>query len=409
MLRSGSICISFLYNYLLSESRIEKEGKGGDELIKKCGKLECLAETFASYGGVLAKLSQILCLANENDDVFSDCKPYCQKETIEYIKKEFENNKDFFKDVKSFDFNVFKSGSVGQVHKCVYKNDEQIIIKVQYVGLLKQFKSDIFILDKVATYLFHFSDLSNAMTDIKTKLYEELDYINEFKNQQTIYNLWNTHENIRIARLIPELCTHNLLAMEYIDAEGLTSFIETSTQEEKNNIGKYIIEFIFTNFYKYGIFYSDIHYGNFLIKDKNILYITDFGCLNFIEHDLLNNFIKIHKALIEEDENTFYDIVKDIGILKDDVSIESKEYMYRYFKLQYEPLISQEFEFTTEWFDIAKYKEAELMKEWILPSNCVYLNKIPYGMYHLLTKLNLRGEFLDFFKDLLDIKHDLKN
>ena len=71
MLRSGSICMSFLYNYLTSESETENGG-----LEKNCQKLKCLSKTFESYGGVLSKLSQILSLNNEKSEVFSDCKPF---------------------------------------------------------------------------------------------------------------------------------------------------------------------------------------------------------------------------------------------------------------------------------------------------------------------------------------------
>ena len=31
------------------------------------------------------------------------------------------------------------------------------------------------------------------------------------------------------------------------------------------------------------------------------------------------------------------------------------------------------------------------------------MNKLPYGMYHILTKMNLKGNFLTFFKELLNI------
>jgi len=400
MLRSGSICVSLLYNYLLSDSG----EKGNNGLVNRHTKLERIADTFASYGGVLAKLSQILSFYNEKSEVFSDCKPYCQKETIEYLKNEYDTNKEFFKDIDDIDFNVFKSGSIGQVHLCKYKNNEDIIMKVQYVGLYEQFQSDIFILDNVAKYLFYFSDLSSAMTDIKTKLYEELDYTLEFNNQQKMFDLWNNHKYINIAKLIPELCTKNILTMEYISGSGIISFIENSTQEERNNIGMLIIEFIFTNFYKYGLFYPDIHYGNFLVKDNTQLYITDFGCLNKIEDHLLNNLINLHIAIKKEDEDEFYNIVKKIGILKDDISEESKIYMYKYFKIQYTPwLQDDEFEFTEEWNLFAVRKETELMKEWILPPNCVYLNKIPYGMYHLLTKLKVKGDFSKLFNKLIGI------
>ena len=402
MLRSGSICASFLYNYLLSESNINNKNSG-DKLIENGHKLKCLSDTFASYGGVLGKLSQILCFENEKSDAFSDCKPYCQAETVEYIKDMYidDKNREFFKDISYFDFNVFKAGSVGQVHRCIYKNGEDIIIKVQYVGLFDQFQSDIYILDKLTSYLFYFADVTSAMTDIKTKLYEELDYKLEFNNQQKIYDLWFDHKNIKIPQLIPALCTDKLLGMYYIDSEGLPMFIENSTQEQRNLIGKYIVEFVFVNFYKYGIFYSDIHYGNFLIKDKDTLYVTDFGCLNYIDDSLLIKLKKLHICMINENKVSFYDIVADIGIIKDDISYESKEYIYEYFKLQYSPWMQEEFEFTEEWLTKSVYKNPTLMKEWILPSNCVYLNKIPYGCYHILTKLGLKGNFLSFFKELL--------
>ena len=401
MLRSSSICISFLYKYLTSDSESVSNQNGGDDLIKRSQKMNCLVDVFQSYGGVLAKLSQMLSFENEKSDVFSDCKPYAQKETIEYIKNEYENNTEFFKDLKYLDFNIFKSGSVGQVHKGIYKNNENIILKVQYLGLYEQLKNDIFILDKVASYLFYFADITSAMVEIKTKLFEELDYKIEFNNQEKIYNIWKDYEDIKIPKLIPELCTENLIAMEFIDGDGIKYFIENSTQEERNHIGFSLIKFIFLNLYKYGIFYSDIHYGNFIIKDKTILYVTDFGCINYIEEELLDKLVTLHGIMISEDEENFYIIVKELGIMKDDISPESKKYMYEYFKLQYMPLSEEKFEFTEEWLKKSVYKETELMKEWVLPSNMIYFNKICYGMYHLLTKMKVQCKFSNFFKELI--------
>ena len=401
MLRSGSICISFLYNYLLSENETEEDTDSGKKLIKRANKLECLAETFQSYGGVLAKLSQIVCFSDQNNSVFSDCKPFSQKKTIDYIKNEFKSNPDFFSDIKYIDFNVYKSGSVGQIHKAINKDDEDIVIKVQYVGLEEQIKSDLYILDKLSSYLFHFADINNAMIDIKTKLYEELDYKIELSNHKLIFDLWENNENINIPKLIPELSTKTVLAMYYVNADSLSYFINNSTQENRNIIGMRIIEFIFKNLYKYNIFYSDIHYGNFLVDKDNKLYVMDFGCLNMLSDNLLNNLKNLHLTIINENKNDFYNIVKDMGIIKEDISPASKHYIYEYFKLQYTPFISNDFEFTEEWLEKAVYKNTELMKEWKLPSNIVYLNKIPYGLFHVLTKLKLKGDFLNYFKTLL--------
>ena len=65
MLRSSSICISFLYKYLTSDSESISNKDGGDVLIKRVQKMNCLVDVFQSYGGVLAKLSQMLSFENE--------------------------------------------------------------------------------------------------------------------------------------------------------------------------------------------------------------------------------------------------------------------------------------------------------------------------------------------------------
>lgn len=403
MLRSGSICISFLYKYLTSENKTEDEG-GYKTLEKRSNKLKCLSDTFQNYGGVLAKLSQILSSDNEDHKVFSECKPFSEQKTIEFLKKEYNNNNDFFKNIEEIDFNVYKSGSVGQVHKAIYKNNSEnnnIVLKVQYVGLLEQVKTDLFILDQVTNYLFSFSDLSNAMLDIKTKLHEELDYKIELSNQLLMNKIWSNDINIKIPKIIPELCNDKILGMEYIDAYSLTYFINNSTQEEKNNIAKILIRFIFTNIYKHKIFYSDIHYGNFLVKNNEELYAMDFGCLINLDDQLYSNLINLHLSVLDENIDLFYKILEDMKIINNSISEKSKIYLYDYFKLQYTPFISEYFEFNEEWLLKSDYKDTELMKEWNLPPNMVYLNKIPFGLYNILTKLKAKGNFKIIFDELL--------
>jgi predicted unusual protein kinase regulating ubiquinone biosynthesis (AarF/ABC1/UbiB family) len=396
MLRSSSICISFLYNYLTSDSNCTDEN--GNVLDKKCQKLRCLSDTLQSYGGILSKISQLLSLNDQNNSVFSDCKPFSKDKTILFFK-DFVKNTDL--ELESVDFNVHKSGSVGQIHKCEYKG-QKVIFKVQYVGLAEQTLKDIKLLDKIVSYLYHFSDMKEAMVDIKTKMYEELDYKLEANNQQLLYKLYSDNEEIKIPKIIPELCSEQILGMEYVKGKSLRDFIEDSTQEERNKIGMSIVKFIFESIYKHNIFYSDVHYGNFLITDECRLCVLDFGCIHSLDNVLIENIYNLHRSLIDDDKELFYSIVKKMGIINSDISVESKNYIFNYFKLQYEPWISEEFEFTEEWLDIATDKDTELMKEWTLPQNMVFFNKIPYGSYHIFTKLKLKGKFKEVFEKIFE-------
>lgn len=399
MLRSSSICASFMYNYLVSDS--ECKDKNGNPLDKKCQKLRCLSDTLQSYGGVLSKLSQMLSLNDQDSTVFSDCKPFSKEKTIEYFK-DFIQKSNY--NLEFVDYNVYKSGSVGQVHKAVYK-DTNIVFKVQYVGLAEQTEHDLNMLDQITSYLYYFADMKHAMVDIKTKMYEELDYNQELKNQQMMAKLHKNSNFIEIPEVIPELSTKTIIAMKLVDGTGIVEFINNSTQNQRNKLGMCIVKFIFENIYKNGILYSDVHYGNLLVKNDSTLCMLDFGCLHEINETLLNHLRKLHISIKNNNKDEFYKIVEDMGIIDQTISPESKIYIYEYFCLQYEPWITEEFEFTEEWLDNASDKNAVLMKEWTLPQNMVYFNKLPYGSYHILTKLGLKGKFLEVFDKIFEDIH----
>jgi len=396
MLRSGSICLSFIYNYLTTND----SENNNEEFDKKNKKIRCLTNTFEKYGGVLSKLAQILSFNDSSSAVFSDCKPFSRDETIQFLTVQL-NNPPFNNMIKTIDMNIFKSGSIGQVHRAQLIDNSDVIIKVQYVGLYEQTQIDLNILNTVVKYMYTFIDIKDVMEEVKIKLYEELNYNNEVINHKLMYDFWSGCEYVEIPEIISELCTDKIICMRYINGRSLQDFIENSTQEEKNKLGECIIKFTFKNIYNYGLFYSDIHYGNFLAKEDSTIYVLDFGCLIKIDEELRINLIKLHSSILQDNKDLFYKILEDMKIINNSISEKSKIYLYDYFKLQYTPFISDYFEFNEEWLLKSDYKDTELMKEWNLPPNMVYLNKIPFGLYNILTKLNAKGNFKIIFDELL--------
>ena len=397
LVKSGDICIKFLYNYLTSGQN------DTNSLTSKAHKMKLLADIFASYGGILAKISQILCIEDGKGSVYSDCKPYSQVKTLEKFREDYINDKDtFFKDVINLDFNILKSGSIGQVHRANY-NNEEIVIKIQYVGLEEQFETDLKILKAVSDFLFAFIDNKDMLDEITNKLYEELDYTNEKLNQETIYNLWSNNEEVVIPKIIPQLCSDTILTSTFIQAEDIFSFMDNSTQSQKNYIGELIVKFIYINLFKHNIFYSDIHYGNFLIQDKNKLCVVDFGCLSHVDDDFIDNLRDLYYSLYEDNSTKFYEVMMKMGIMKKEkkISDQSKAYLYEYFKIQFTPYIVENFVFTEEWLLTCVHKEVSLAKEWCLPTNCIFMNKINYGLYHVLTKLQLESKIAVIFREIL--------
>ena len=405
MLRSGSICASLLYKYLTTSSSSEAIDKK-DAYQNNLLKVKILGETFSNYGGVLSKISQMVnyTYGNHDSDVYSNCQPINSAKTIEFFENEVLEFED---ELLSYNKEVFKSGSVGQVHKAVYKDGRKIIFKVQYVGLTELFDSDIYILDMMAKFLFCDNNITDGMTDIKKQLYEELDYRIEARNQTYIGNCWAEDKDFGIPKLIPDLCNKKILCMEMIpDGESLAEFLNTSTEEDITFIGNLIVKFMFFNLFKYKLIYTDVHYGNFIIENKRKLHVIDFGSVNYIDDGVHENLFDLLTSVYLKDQDFFFAIVKKMGIINDNnpLSSESKTYMWEYFTLQLAPWIfdedDAEFVFTEKWVDECGVRDIGLMNEWILPANIIWLNKLCHGFIHILAKMNFKGKYITMFKEL---------
>jgi len=406
MLRAGSICASFLYTYLTSEIKEDEIENCDENFKKKKLQMKCLSEVFANSGGVLSKIAQMMNIdSGEHDNqVFSDCKPFNKEKTTQYLS-EIVNTK-FRDQIIHFDTEVFKSGSIGQVHRAKTVLGEDIVMKVQYYGLLEQFDTDVKILNNVAYFLYYGKNsknmLKDALVDIKDKLYEELDYENEVKNHKKFYNIWKDDENIKVAKLYEHLCTDKIITMEFIEGEILSSYLETASLEDKNFICENIFDFIFINLFHKKLFYIDIHYGNFLINDKKQIYIMDFGCIENVEDELLHNLKLLLKSLIDDDKDMFYILMEEIGVLTNEIKEEKLiKHMYSKMKDLLEPMITETiFVFKDEWYEKVSSYDKE-SQSWVLPPNLVHFSKIPFGLFALFVKMKVEINLCERIKKIL--------
>ena len=64
----------------------------------------------------------------------------------------------------------------------------------------------------------------------------------------------------------------------------------------------------------------------------------------------------------------------------------------------------KQFTFTREWLEKnSHHKEWRLLRQWDIPRELLYFNKIPYGLFHILTQLNCENKFYKIFNQLIPI------
>ena len=412
MIRNSKICLSLFYNYMLPTSTPSDEPLTDNEFRARDKNLKSMAKVLEGYGGLLTKVSQLLTIEDANNSSFSECNnTFSSEDTKIFFENFYDDNKDdFFKDVKSIDFNVINAGSVGQIHTGIvlFEGVEvPVVFKVQYMGLKEQMESDTYLLNMFTNYLYG-SNFTDVLDDIKIKLRNEITCDNECDNQELISQLYNDDKRIIIPKIFRHLSNDIIICMEHVKGISFPEFVKTGTQEERNHIGRIITEFTFKNIYKHKLFYSDIHYGNFIIKGDRLC-ILDFGALHKLDDDLVDKFIKLHKTIINKDKEAFYQCVRDLEIITDELALdkvsynsESFEYLYNYFNILLEPFISDDFDFGEENLKLKKHKNTELMGLWNLPPRLVYFSKIPFGLIYLLAELKIKCDFTNFFKQLLE-------
>ena len=186
-------------------------------------------------GGLLIKLGQFLStrvdilprssideLAGLQDEVpaveFAEIK--------EVIEAEFESSLEQV--FAQFDSDVLASASLGQVHRGHLSNGNTVAIKVQRPGIDELVAIDLRAIYQVIKLIKIFTnwgqviDLDAIFIEFKETVQDELDYVNEGHNAETIARNSQDDPNIIIPKIYWDYTTRRVLTMEYLEGIKVT-------------------------------------------------------------------------------------------------------------------------------------------------------------------------------------------
>ncbi len=216
---------------------------------------------------------------------------------------------------------AFASGVVGQTHFAVLKGGRPVIVKVRYPGLLDAVKSDLRLLKRMRPILrsvLGFSNIDKIYAEVHTIMLAECDFMREAKNQMAFRKIFNGDPEIVIPEVHADLCTEEVIVMEYIDGQRFREFVQQSTQEERNRAGTIIFRFAAHSIHEYCIFHADPHPGNFLfLKDKRIAFL-DFGFIKRWPVEYVEHLKRQALAIIHYDLEEFAETTRQLGFVLDE-------------------------------------------------------------------------------------------
>ena len=196
------------------------------------------------------------------------------------------------------------AASFGQVHRATGLEGVSLAVKLQYPDMQSAVESDLGQL-RALFGLFRRIDSSidpSQMADeIAERLREELDYGREAKHMALYGQFFANQPDIAVPQSVPDLSTHRLLTMDWLEGQGLLTF-KSAPLETRNRIASLLFEAWWSPMTHIGVIHGDPHLGNYtLTPDAGRLNLLDFGCVRIFPPKFVAGVVRLYRALLSDD------------------------------------------------------------------------------------------------------------
>jgi len=237
-----------------------------------------------------------------------------------------------FKDITP---NPIAAASLGQVYKATLHSGETVAVKVQRPNLIPRITLDLYLI-RLAAKVFgpllplnlgH--DLALIVDEFGTKLFEEIDYINEGRNAERFAHNFRNNPEVKVPSIYWRYTSHRVLTLEWIQGYKLTGVQHL----EEANINPDDVVYIgvtsgLQQLMEFGFFHADPHPGNLFAvpggpqtgQACQMAYI-DFGMMDQLEQEAKENLVDAVVHLLNKDYNGLAQDFVKLGFLAPETDI----------------------------------------------------------------------------------------
>lgn len=206
---------------------------------------------------------------------------------------------------KSFGQEAVSAASLGQVHRAVGPNGEDLACKLQYPDMSSAVEADLRQL-RIILALFERYDRAvstkQVQQEIADRLREELDYRLEAKHIALYRHILQEEPRAFVPDVYPELSSPRLLTMGWMEGSKLLDAVQGASQERRNEIAETMFRAWYIPFYRYGVIHGDPHLGNYTVRGEEGVNLLDFGCVRKFPARFVGGVIDLYKALQTGDD-----------------------------------------------------------------------------------------------------------
>jgi len=269
--------------------------------------LEKLGPTYIKLGQILATRPDLIPLewAEEFKLLQDNVEPVDFADIQEILLQEFPGRlHEFFPIIEE---KPLAAASMAQVHRATFKDGSAVVLKVLRPGNRKLVEEDIDLLEWLAQFVeSYFSNLGYSpvavATEFSRELTKEMNFLQEAQATNRLRRYFEDDPNISFPKVYKEASTHNVLTLEEIKGQPLSSVSPDSlTAEERRRIVANGTDAVFKQCLRFGFFHADPHPGNIFLLPGQKLCFIDCGMTGHLDKNTAEQLVDLVAATIQGD------------------------------------------------------------------------------------------------------------
>lgn len=292
--------------------------------------LEELGPTFIKFGQLLATRDDIIGpdYAAELSKLHNKVKPFPSAEARRIVEKELGMPVGAI--FSSFETEPMASASIAQVHRATLKNGKKVVVKIQRPGIEETIKEDV----RIMHYLAYLADKNipelrpydpkYLVDEFERSIIKELDFLREAKNSERLKENFKSDRGIYVPMVYEELCTKRVLTMEEIVGTKLTDILKSNSKKyNKRLIAERCLQAFFQMILVDGFYHGDLHPGNIMIMNRDVICFLDFGRCATIDKELADGVFRLALFAVKNDVNGLIAHLLRMGFIDESIDMKT--------------------------------------------------------------------------------------